>query len=68
MIFSFFYRLTALDAVVFGHLFAIVTTVLPNNCLHNVIKDFDNLQEFLRRVNKNCFGDSLASPQITSRS
>ena len=61
-------RVTALDAVVFGHLFAIVTTVLPNNCLSVVIKDFDNLQQFLRRVNETYFSDvKVASPQIHAR-
>ncbi|XP_067933495.1 metaxin-2-like [Watersipora subatra] len=61
-------RVTALDALVFGHLFAIVTTTLPNNCLSAVIKDFDNLQEFLRRVNDIYFSEEkVASPQIHAR-
>ena len=60
-----FCRPTPLDAVVFGHLFAIVTTILPNNCLMAVIKDYDNLQDFLRRVNETHFDDLLASPQLS---
>ena len=68
MCFIVFFRVTALDAVVFGHLFAIVTTILPNNCLSVVIKDFDNLQQFLRRINETYFSEEkVASPQIHAR-
>lgn len=62
-----YFRVTPLDALVFGHLFAIVTTVLPKNYLSAVIRDFNNLHEYLLRINERFYGgETLASP-LTSR-
>ncbi|KAF6025642.1 hypothetical protein EB796_015893 [Bugula neritina] len=61
-------QVTPLDALVFGHLFAIVTTVLPNNLLSSVIQDFDNLQELLRRINETYFTDEqVVSPKMHAK-
>ena len=61
----FIYRPTSLDALVFGHLFALVTTVLPINSIAAIINDFDNLQEFLRRVNMEVYHNkAVASPVV----
>ncbi|KAJ8416894.1 hypothetical protein AAFF_G00327720 [Aldrovandia affinis] len=56
---------TELDALVFGHLFTILTTQLTSNELSEKIKNYGNLLSFCRRVEQNFFeerdGDSTAS-------
>lgn len=46
---------TELDALVFGHLFTILTTPLPNNQIANTVRNFPPLVELLQRVEKTYF-------------
>uniref|UniRef100_A0A4W3IUR3 Metaxin-2 n=1 Tax=Callorhinchus milii TaxID=7868 RepID=A0A4W3IUR3_CALMI len=61
---------TELDALVFGHLFTILTTQLTNDALSEKVKNYENLVKFCRRVEQNYFEEldheSRLSP--TSRS
>ncbi|XP_018328837.1 metaxin-2 isoform X2 [Agrilus planipennis] len=41
---------TELDALVFGHLFAIITTPLPNSHLANIVKNFPLLIDLAKRI------------------
>lgn len=41
---------TELDAVVFGHLFAILTTPLPDNRLSSIVREYQNLLDLCRRI------------------
>ncbi|XP_066543490.1 metaxin-2 [Amia ocellicauda] len=56
---------TELDALVFGHLFTILTTQLTSNELGEKVKNYSNLLSFCRRIEQNYFEDhdkdSLAS-------
>lgn len=48
---------TELDALVFGHIFTILTTPLPNNSLQQLIKDnFSTLVDLCFRIEKEFFG------------
>ncbi|XP_063226355.1 metaxin-2 [Bacillus rossius redtenbacheri] len=46
---------TELDAVVFGHVFTILTTPLLNNRFAAVVRGYDNLVELCKRVEKDFF-------------
>lgn len=46
---------TELDALVFGHLFSILTTELPGNQFASVVKDFRNLTQLCKRIEKEYF-------------
>lgn len=48
---------TELDALVFGHLFTILTTQLTNDELHEKVKNYSNLIAFCRRIEQNYFED-----------
>lgn len=48
-------RPTELDALVFGHLFTILTTRLTNNELAERIKSYSNLLSFCRRIEQTYF-------------
>lgn len=48
---------TELDALVFGHLFTLLTTNLPNNEFARIIEQFSNLKKFCERVDKTYFKD-----------
>lgn len=48
-------RPTELDALVFGHLFVITTTPLPNHELAAVVKNFPNLLGLCKRIEKQFF-------------
>lgn len=53
----FFRSPTELDALVFGHIFTILTTPLPNNSLQQLIKDnFSTLVDLCFRIEKEFFG------------
>ena len=52
-----FFRPTELDALVFGHLFTLLTTNLPNNEFARIIERFSNLKNFCERVDKTYFKD-----------
>lgn len=50
---------TELDALVFGHLFSILTTPLPGNKLASVVKKFPNLIDLCKRIEKDYFEKSI---------
>ncbi|XP_054710834.1 metaxin-2-like [Uloborus diversus] len=41
---------TELDAIVFGHLFAILTTPLPDNKLCSILREYQNLIDLCRQI------------------
>lgn len=52
---------TELDALVFGHIFTILTTPLPNNNLQQLIKNnFQSLVDLCSRIEKDFFGKNAA--------
>jgi len=50
---------TELDALVFGHLFTILTTPLPDNRLATIIRSYTNLVELCQRIEKDYFERKL---------
>ncbi|XP_015593745.1 metaxin-2 isoform X4 [Cephus cinctus] len=44
-----------LDALVFGHIFTILTTPLPNNTLANIVKNYPTLINLCRRIEMQYF-------------
>ncbi|NP_001084472.1 metaxin 2 L homeolog [Xenopus laevis] len=48
---------TELDALVFGHLFTILTTQLTNDELQEKVKNYSNLIAFCRRIEQHYFED-----------
>ncbi|XP_023026149.2 metaxin-2 [Leptinotarsa decemlineata] len=46
---------TQLDALVFGHLFAILTVDLPNNILRLIVEKYPELIEFVQKIDKEYF-------------
>ncbi|KAG2459642.1 MTX2 protein, partial [Polypterus senegalus] len=52
---------TELDALVFGHLFTILTTELTSDALADRVKNYSNLLSFCQRIEKNYFGDNDSS-------
>lgn len=44
-----------LDALVFGHIFTIITTFLPNNVLANVVNNFPTLVNLCKRIETRYF-------------
>ena len=52
---SLFFRPTELDALVFGHLYTLLTTKLPDNRLAETVKRFDNLVRFCDTIDKTFF-------------
>ncbi|XP_028662073.1 metaxin-2 [Erpetoichthys calabaricus] len=52
---------TELDALVFGHLFTILTTELTSDALAERVKNYSNLLSFCQRIEKNYFGDNDSS-------
>lgn len=53
--FIYFFRATELDALVFGHLFTLLTTSLPEGNFAEVIQQFTNLTEFCMRIDEKYF-------------
>lgn len=51
------FRPTELDAVVFGHLYTILTTSLPVSRFAEVIRDYKNLTDFCQRIDQKYFKD-----------
>lgn len=56
---------TELDALVFGHLFTILTTRLPDNRLAETVQKFDNLVAFCRNIDKNFFAQDESDESPT---
>nr|XP_018897845.1 PREDICTED: metaxin-2-like isoform X1 [Bemisia tabaci] len=52
---------TELDALVFGHIFTIITTPLPNNQLNGIVRGFPNLIEHCKRIDKMFFKTNFSS-------
>nr|XP_023024824.1 metaxin-2-like [Leptinotarsa decemlineata] len=50
---------TELDALVFGHLFTILTTPLPRSDLANIVRNYPSLIELVQRVEKGFFGKDV---------
>lgn len=48
---------TELDAVVFGHLYTLITTALPADRLTEIVQSHKNLAEFCQRVHQQYFVD-----------
>jgi len=46
---------TELDALIFGHLFTILTTPLPNSQIANTVRNFPSLIHLVQRIEKNYF-------------
>ncbi|KAF8768099.1 Metaxin-2 like protein [Argiope bruennichi] len=46
---------TELDAIVFGHLFAILTTPLPDNRLCSILREYQNLVDLCQRIDVDYF-------------
>ncbi|KAB0804790.1 hypothetical protein PPYR_01760 [Photinus pyralis] len=46
---------TELDALIFGHLFTILTTPLPNSHIANIVRNFPSLINLVQRVEKDYF-------------
>lgn len=51
----FIYRPTELDALVFGHLFTLLTTPLPDNRLATIVRSFGNLVKLCQVVERDFF-------------
>lgn len=51
----FFNRPTELDALVFGHLYTIITTPLLSNQVANTVREFPTLINLLQRIEKKYF-------------
>lgn len=65
-----FYRPTELDALVFGHLFTILTTQLTTDELSEKVKNYSNLTAFCRRIEQQYFEghDKDSSTTVAARS
>lgn len=48
-------RPTELDALVFGHLFTLLTTPLPDNRLASIVRSFSNLVKLCQVVERDFF-------------
>jgi len=48
-------RPTELDALVFGHLFTVITTTLPDNRLAKTVQQFNNLVAFCQNIERRFF-------------
>lgn len=48
-------RCTELDAVVFGHVFTLLTTPLPDNRLASIVRSYPNLVEACQFLEKTYF-------------
>lgn len=51
----FLFSPTELDALVFGHLFTMLTTSLPVGRFADIIKQFENLTDFCSRIDLKYF-------------
>lgn len=61
-------RPTELDALVFGHLFTILTTQLTNDALGEKVKNYENLIKFCRRIEQNYFEEQDRESSLSSAS
>ncbi|KAK3781593.1 hypothetical protein RRG08_006989 [Elysia crispata] len=46
---------TELDAVVFGHIYILLTSKLPGSPFNSLVSEFDNLKEFCKRIESTYF-------------
>jgi metaxin len=61
------YRPTELDAYVFGHLFTLLTTELPDVDIGEVVKKYENLKMFTKRVETIYFSRAASTAQSKHR-
>ncbi|XP_076825102.1 metaxin-2-like isoform X2 [Clavelina lepadiformis] len=54
--FFFGQKPTELDALVFGHLYTLLTTKLPDNRMAETVQSFQNLVSFCKNIEKQYFG------------
>jgi len=54
---SLYFSPTELDALVFGHIFTLLTTDLPNTKFAEIIRNYDNLVNFCTRVDQKYYKD-----------
>jgi len=54
---SLYFSPTELDALVFGHIFTLLTIDLPNTKFAEIIRNYDNLVNFCTRVDKKYYKD-----------
>lgn len=52
---------TELDALVYGHLYTILTVELPVMRLADIVASFENLEDFCKRINTEFFRKSNES-------
>ena len=62
-----YYRPTELDAYVFGHLFTLLTTELPDVDIGEVVKKYENLKMFTKRVETIFFSRSGSTTHSKQR-
>lgn len=51
----FCFRPTELDALVFGHLFTILTTPLPNSHMANTVRSYPTLIDMIKKIETKYF-------------
>ncbi len=56
--YAYDYRLTDLDAMVYAHLYTIITTKLPITTFAQIVQSFANLAEFVRRIDTQYFQEA----------
>ncbi|XP_070332089.1 metaxin-2 isoform X3 [Odocoileus virginianus] len=56
---------TELDALVFGHLYTILTTQMTNDELSEKVKNYSNLLAFCRRIEQHYFGKGSSSIRLS---
>ncbi|XP_041057667.1 metaxin-2 isoform X2 [Carcharodon carcharias] len=59
---------TELDALVFGHLFTILTTQLTDDALGEKVKNYENLIKFCRRIEQHYFEEHDQDSALSSAS
>lgn len=52
-----------MDAVVFGHVFTLLTTPLPDNRLASIVRSYPNLVEACQFIEKTFFQKPTAKPE-----
>jgi len=60
-LFFFGSRPTELDALVFGHIFSLLTTPLPDNKAKNIVQNFGNLVKLCEHIERDYFETTLNS-------
>lgn len=64
--FCFAHRPTELDALLFGHLFAILTVPVVENKIAAIVREHRGLVELVKRIDSTFFGRSTDVSQLYS--